>query len=88
MENTNLVLLILTDTEQGDREVRGQFLHERSLPVLPSIDTTGGSGGGGGGGGGGSYFLACEDLWRMFDHSFPACAFFFLLFFFFFLKWT
>ena len=56
MENTNLVLLILTDTEQGDREVRGQFLHERSLPVLPSIDTTGGSGGGGGGGG--SLFLA------------------------------
>ena len=27
-------------------------------------------------------FLACEDLGRMFDNSFPACAFFF-----FFLKW-
>ena len=25
------------------------------------------------------FFLACEDF-RMFDNSFPACAFFFLLF--------
>ena len=24
-----------------------------------------------------AFFLAWEDLWRMFDHSFPACAFFF-----------
>ena len=32
---------------------------------------------GGGGGGGGGFFLACEDFWEMFDHSFPACAFFF-----------
>ena len=32
---------------------------------------------GGGGGGGGGFFLSCEDLGRMFDHSFPACAFFF-----------
>ena len=37
---------------------------------------------GGGGGGGGGFLLACEDLGRMFDHSFPVCAFFF-----FFLKW-
>ena len=22
------------------------------------------------------FFLACEDFWRMFDSSFPACAFF------------
>ena len=28
------------------------------------------------------FFLACEDLGRMFDHSFPACVFFFLFFFF------
>ena len=33
--------------------------------------------GGGGGGGSGGFFLACEDFGRMFDHSFPACAFFF-----------
>ena len=26
----------------------------------------------------GGFFLACEDFLRMFDHSFPACAFFFL----------
>ena len=31
-------------------------------------------------GGGGSFFLACEDFGRMFNHSFPICAFF--LFFF------
>ena len=30
---------------------------------------------------GGGFFLACEDFGRMFDNSFPACAFFF------FLKW-
>ena len=35
--------------------------------------------GGGGGGGGSGFFLACEDLGRMFDHSAPACAFFFFL---------
>ena len=23
------------------------------------------------------FFLACEEFWRTFDHSFPACAFFF-----------
>ena len=33
--------------------------------------------------GGGGFFLACEDLGKMFNNSFPAC-FFFL---FFFLKW-
>ena len=33
----------------------------------------------GGGGSGGGFFLACEDLGRMFDHSFSACAFFFFL---------
>ena len=27
-------------------------------------------------GGGGGFFLACEDFGRMFDNSFPACAFF------------
>ena len=27
--------------------------------------------------GGGGFFLACEDFGRMFDNSFPACAFFF-----------
>ena len=30
-----------------------------------------------GSGGGGGFFLACEDFGRMFDISFPACAFFF-----------
>ena len=30
-----------------------------------------------GGGGGGGFFLACEDLGRVFDNSFPACIFFF-----------
>ena len=51
-------------------------------------ETVGGRGGGlgeekvtcrgnmGEGGGGGS-FLACQDLGKMFDHSFPASAFFF-----------
>ena len=34
----------------------------------------------GGGGGGGGFFLACENFWRMFDSSFPACALFFLFF--------
>ena len=34
------------------------------------------AGGGGGGGGGGGLFLVCEDFGRMFDNSFPACAFF------------
>ena len=29
--------------------------------------------------GGGSFFLACEEFGRMFDHSFLACAFFLLL---------
>ena len=24
---------------------------------------------------GAGFFLACEDFWRMFDHSFPACVF-------------
>ena len=33
---------------------------------------------GGGGGGGGGFFLACEDLGRMFNYSFPSDAFFFL----------
>ena len=32
---------------------------------------------GGGGGGGGGFFLACEDLGRMFDRAFSACSFFF-----------
>ena len=32
--------------------------------------------GGGGGGGDGGFFLACEDFGRVFDSSFPACAFF------------
>ena len=27
---------------------------------------------------GGGFFLACQDFGRMFDNSFPACAFFFL----------
>ena len=30
----------------------------------------------------GGFFVACEDLGRMFNHSFPACTFLFL-----FLKW-
>ena len=30
--------------------------------------------GGGGGGGGGGFFVACEDLGRMFDHAFPVCV--------------
>ena len=33
-----------------------------------------------GGGGGGCFFLASEDLGRMFEHSFPTCAFFFFFF--------
>ena len=41
-------------------------------------------GAGGAGGDGGGFFLVCEDLGKMFDHSLPACAFFF---FFFGLKW-
>ena len=28
-------------------------------------------------GGGGGFFIACEDFARIFDNSFPACAFFF-----------
>ena len=24
-----------------------------------------------------AFFLACKDFWRMFNNSFPACAFFF-----------
>ena len=28
-------------------------------------------------GGGGGFFLVYEDFWRMFDSSFPTCAFFF-----------
>ena len=35
-----------------------------------------GGGNGGGDGGGGSFFLACYDLGKMFDHLFPACTFF------------
>ena len=31
--------------------------------------------------GAGVSFLACEDLKRMFDHLFPACALFFFFFF-------
>ena len=34
------------------------------------------------GGGGGGFFIACEDIGRMFEHSFPACTFFK-----FYLKW-
>ena len=33
------------------------------------------------------FFLAWEDLGKMFDHSFPACVFFFFSFFFFFFRW-
>ena len=33
------------------------------------------------GGGGGDFFLACEDFWRMLDHSFSTCAFFSSFFF-------
>ena len=29
------------------------------------------------GGGDGGFFFACEDLWRMFNNSFPTCTFFF-----------
>ena len=32
---------------------------------------------------GGGFFLACEDLGRMFDNLFPCLRFFLLLFFFF-----
>ena len=34
-----------------------------------------------GGDGGDGFLVACEDLGRMFNHSFPACAFFFFFFF-------
>ena len=27
-----------------------------------------------------AFFLACDDFWRMFDNSFPACVFLVLLF--------
>ena len=37
-------------------------------------------------GGVGGFFLACEDLGRMFDNSFPACTFFFPTPFFFFFE--
>ena len=44
-----------------------------------------GTKGNSGGGGGGGFFLTCEDLRGMFNHSFPACVFCifkcFLLFF-------
>ena len=46
------------------------------MKVLP-VTNKHNVGGGGGGGGGGGFFLACKDLGRMFDNSFPACAFFF-----------
>ena len=44
----------------------------KSLDVNHNIST---------GGGGGGFFFACENFERMFDHSFPACAFFFFFFF-------
>ena len=34
------------------------------------------------GGGGGGFFLICGDLGRIFDHSFPVCAFLFSFLFF------
>ena len=49
-------------------------------PVFNGMAPCGMNGGGGGGFGGGGFFLACEDLGRLFDHSFPACAFFFVCF--------
>ena len=51
--------------------------HCTRIPEWPVSSLNGCRGGGGGGG----WFLACEDLGRMFDHLFPACAFFF------FFKW-
>ena len=47
------------------------------MKVLP-VTNKHNVGGGGGGGGGGGFFLACKDLGRMFDNSFPTCAFFVL----------
>ena len=50
--------------------------------MLPLTNGVADDDGGGGGGGRGS-FLACEDVRRMFDHSFPAWAFSFFFSFFF-----
>ena len=43
---------------------------------MPICDRTAHGGGGGGGGDGGGFFLACKNIERMFDKSFPACVFF------------
>ena len=51
------------------RDFRGSII--KDLKVAPKC------GGGDGGIGGSGFFLVCEDFGRMFDHSFPACAFFF-----------
>ena len=47
---------------------------------LKAPTNCGDGGGGGGGGGGGSHFLTCEDLGRMFDKLFLACALFYFIF--------
>ena len=47
------------------------FTRVTLLLIVESAITGGGSGGGGDSG---SFFLACEDFGRIFDHSFPACA--------------
>ena len=50
------------------------FTRVTLLLIVESAITGGGSGGGGDSG---SFFLACEDFGRIFDHSFPDCAIFF-----------
>ena len=54
-------------------QVHKQVVPLKSLEVYLSIDPKCGGGSG--------FFLVCEDFGRMFDNSFPACAFFFLFFF-------
>ena len=50
--------------------------HWRRFKIRRQKSAPGDSAGRATGGGGGGFFLACEDLGRMFDNSFPVCAFF------------
>ena len=73
---------VQTQILSGHCQFHGKFSIDQFHPPLPPCHTQPPlrrchCGGGGGGGGGGGFFLACEDLGRMFNHSFPACDFFF-----------
>ena len=64
-------------SQRIDQIIPGQSLQEEEYQTLPLASGLVKCGGGVGG-----FFLACEDLGRMFDHSFPACASFFYVYFF------